>query len=81
MAFCFDPHLSFTMGESLLNCSTPPSEMRYHVDLFLNEQCDSKLLTDKIKLSYAWCEDGAICGHIYIFINITTETENISDMQ
>lgn len=33
------------MGESLLNCGTPPLEMRSPADLFLNGQCDSELLT------------------------------------
>lgn len=75
-----DPHLSFTRGESLLNSSTPPLEIKYPVDLFLIGHRDSELLAEKSKLSFIWCD--GVYGYVYvftfyIFTYITSEMEKV----
>ena len=74
-----DPHLSFTRGESLLNSSTPPLEIKFPVDLFLIGQRDSELLAEKSKLIFTW--GGGVYGYVHIssflFMYITTAVEKV----
>lgn len=72
-----DPHLSFTRGESLLNASTPPLEIKYPVDSLLIGQCDSELLAEDSKLIFTWRDNVYGYVHIYISTYISTEMEKV----